>query len=334
MAVVWNKEIAKDRSVEVNRDNDASATRAFLVRVDDPTTPLSQIRAAPGINLGDVHPDEADLSCESIDVSAEDDSGLLYAVTFKYAPVEPEEEDDGDGEGGSGSGDEDEPNNLGWSGSSSVSSEPTFTDVNGDTMTNSAGDPLEDLEAERAQFHLSLTMEYPRHDGPNGWVTHARKYTNTVNSDVWNGGVEGQWKCQGSSAKLNSARRGEGGALVYFWEVTWDFAFRADFWALRPWDIGFNELVDEDGEPYESPGISTGDEGGSGSGGGGCEGVAGRRSILGQDGKPVRQPVALQNGKAKPACERPNALYFEVYTKEEFSPVFGEVFTPGVAPLP
>jgi len=217
-----------------------------------------------------------------------------------------------------------------------------FPDVNGHVSTNSAGDQLAGLEAERAQFHLTYTTFYSRHnDGPGpvvvrGWRDLAKEYTNAVNSDVWNGGQPGQWKCQGCSAKLDSDRNGADGALRFFWEVTWDFAFRADYWAIRPWDIGFNELVDENGAPAPTYGISTGDvedEGSEGSGSGGdgpCGGNLNRRAIKGQDGKPVRQPVALSNGVAKAPCLRPDELWFDVYEPLPFGTVFGEVRTPGL----
>lgn len=55
-----------------------------------------------------------------------------------------------------------------------------------------------------------------------------------------------------------------------------------------------------------------------------------RAQIKGQDGKPVRQPVALQNGMAKAAGDPPDALAFEVYEKVDFMAPFGQVFTPGI----
>lgn len=336
MAIVWSRESAKDRGLSVKRDDGGSATRSFIVRVDDPSTALSAIMAEPGISIGDVHPTEVDLFCESIDVSAADDSGMLYEVSFDYTPnpeQEPEDPED--------PGSDDRPGEIdgkipSWSASSSVSSEPTFTDVDGNTITNSAGDPLEDIEVERAQFHLQLTQYYISHaDNPPvvGWLGRIKQFTNAVNNDQWNGGAPGQWKCQGASAKLNVDRQGEGGAARVFWEVTWDFAYREDYWVLRPWDIGFNELVDENGDPAPTPYISGGDGGEDiGSGGseddGPCAGGLGRRAILGQDGKPVRQPVALEQGVAKAPCLRPNSLWFQVYRAEDFGPAFGEVFTP------
>lgn len=50
--------------------------------------------------------------------------------------------------------------------------------------------------------------------------------------------------------------------------------------------------------------------------------------ILGQDGKPVRQPVALRNGIAKEPCEAPDELLFFVYERANFMRQFGELTTP------
>ena len=349
MAVVWTRETARDRSLELQREDGDSAGRSWLVRVDDPATTLKAIQESTNVSIDDAHPTEPGLNCERISVRAADDTGLLYVVTADYTPLEA----DSSSGSGEGSGDDGESEVEGkfsqWSGSSSVASEPVFLDRDGNVMTNSAGDPLEGLEAEKAQFHLTYTTFYNRHnDGPGpvverGWVPLARRFTNAVNGIPWNGGQPGQWKCQGCSAKLDSDRNGADGALRFFWEVTWDFAFRADYWALRPWDIGFNELVDENGDPAPTYGISTGDvedEGRDGSGSDGpCEGNLNRRAIKGADGKPVRQPVALLNGVAKAPCLRPEELWFEVYPLDNpsgdpeepsFNNQFGEVRTPGL----
>ena len=332
MTVVWTRELAKGRGLSEKKDSPTSKSRSWLVRVDDPTTSLGDIKAGTNVTVGEPDPSDVNFICVSLDVRSTDETGMLYEVSAEFEP-------NPDPEGSSGDDDDPPPGSIdgktpSWSASSSVSSEPTYLDVNGNTMTNSAGDPLEDLEMERAQFHLQKTEFYLSHAGDDGWVAHSRQFTNAINADVWNGGQPGQWKCQGSSAKLNSDQLGENGTLRYYWEVTWDFAFREDYWVLQPWDIGFNELVDENGDPAPTPYISGGDSGEDiGSGGsegddGPCAGGLGRRAILGQDGKPVRQPVALEQGVAKAPCLRPNSLWFQVYKAEDFDPKFGEVFTP------
>lgn len=337
MAVVWSRETARDRGLSISNEGTNKASRSFLVRVDDPSTSLSSIAADPGVELGDPHPDDITLTCDSIDVRPSDDDGLLYVVSFSYVEAEPEEPEEEDPQPGGIDG-------LipTWGASSSVVSEGIYKDAAGNTMTNSAGDPLEDLQAERAEFRLTLTQYYLSHaDTGNeiaqrGWLWRSRNFTNRVNSDNWNGGVYGQWKCQGSSARLQIDKGGAGGTQRIYWEVTWEFAYHPDGWFLRPWDIGFNELVDENGDPVEVGGISTGDGYWDGGGSwdqddGGSAGACNdynRRSIKGVDNKPVRQPVALENGRAKAACERPNALFFEIYEAVEFGPAFGELFTP------
>ncbi len=103
------------------------------------------------------------------------------------------------------------------------------------------------------------------------------------------------------------------GETNVYWEITWEFAYRADKWTLKPWDIGFAQLVNEDGEPTQAGSL--------------------RAQIKGQDGKPVRQPVALAGGVAKPAGERPDICNapngFDVYHEKDFTTPFGELFTPG-----
>ena len=300
MSIIFAREIPKERGASgKNKDGD-EYTRGFLVRTDSPTESLVDVSNAPGIGYYDPHPDNSSCKMESYDIKAADDSGLLYVVSFKYKKLPPDEQEDPE-DPKPGSMDFKPPV---WGGSSSVVVGPVYQDKNGDTMTNTAGDPLEGLEAERAEERLTLTQYYSSH---TEWMSLARDYTNAVNNAEWNGGGARTWKCQGCSKKLNIETK-EGATLIY-WEVTWEFAYKADEWTLKPWDIGFAQLVDEDGAP-----TTNGDM---------------RALIKGQDGKPVRQPVALENGMAKQPGEKPNALSFLIYRELGFHVPFGEVFTPG-----
>jgi hypothetical protein len=309
MAVVWNRYCPLERSHGGKHQETYTYEEVYLIRTDDPAEPMTNVRAAPGIEYLQEHPDDASCQALEFDVKPEGDSGLLYKMRIRYAAPPPDAEK------------EDSPQQPGqisglmklpvWGASSSVTSGPCFQHYpnagdNGtlETITNSAGDPLEGLEKEQAGFRLTLTQYFASH---NGWRGRAIQYTNSINDAAWNGGGPGYWKCQGCSARLQTEN--VGGVTVVFWEVNWEFEGKDGGWNLAPWDVGFAQLVDENGEP---------------------EGYGDKRAqIKGQDGKPVRQPVALNNdGTAKPAGAKPDALDFRVYPEQDFAGPFGELFTP------
>ena len=304
MAILWSEEIPRERSASGKFKDGTSYKRAFFVRTDSTTESLVDISNFPGIGFQAEHPDDPSALMKSFDIKPADDSGLLYVVSYDYEKANPDEKPDDP--------ENPEPPKPGsmefkppvWGGSSSVVTEPVYKDKDGAVMTNSAGDPLEGLQAERAEEKLTLTQYYPTHAG---WQQLAREYTNAINNAAWNGGGPKTWKCQGCSKKLNIENK-DGETNVY-WEITWEFAYRADEWTLKPWDIGFAQLVDQDGEPTQAGSL--------------------RAQIKGQDGKPVRQPVALEGGVAKAAGQAPDALTFFVYQEKDFTTPFGELFTPG-----
>lgn len=311
MAIQWCREIPRERSLSGKKDDGAKYQRAFLVRTDTPTESLVNISNQPGIALGDAYPGDASVQCDSYDVKAADDTGLIYRVSFEYTkqkpedpPPDPENPPDGPNHGG---------RLPTWSANSSVTSGPVFKDNANNIITNSAGDPLEGLEKEHAEFRLSKTEYWATH---TGWLANARAMTNTINDAVWNGGAIGTWKCQGCSAKLNIENKD--GVNDIYWEVTWEFAYREDTWTLTVWDVGFHELSAQRSAPSLTDSPAGGD----------CAGGAEKKVILGADNKPVRHPVALHLGVAKAPCEEPDKIPFEVYAKANFVDTFGELSTP------
>lgn len=305
MAVVWHRELPRERSQSGKYGETYVYKRAWLIRVDNPATPLPDITDAANVEWLDPHPDDETCKALEFDTKPNDASGLLYTytVTYQVPPVDNKD-----------SGQEDEPGSIEslmkvpiWSAGSSVVSVPCTKDKDGDTITNSAGDPLEDLSKEEAELRLTLVQYYPSH---TDWSGLAMEYTNAVNSDMWNGGSERTWKCQGCSAKVGSENVAS--ATMVYWEVTWEFAYRADTWNLKPWDVGFHEKCDVNGTPSAS-----GDK---------------RKTIYTVDKKPVKQPVALQDGVALPPGSPPVVIYggdgARVYQEKAFSSVFGELYTP------
>lgn len=308
MAVLNVRETSRDAAISGSRDKEnkdtRTQTRSFLVQCDSPATSPTAVFAATGLNLGDLL---NGLTLTKFRVRASDGDGMLWTVTAEYEPNLPEPEDDEDQEPIPG-GIPRKPDL--WSGSSSVTKRARYVDTFGNVMTNSAGDAFEEgCLADHAENRLTLTTYRRLH---TDWLAESEAFTNTVNLFAWNGGDAETWKCQGCSKKLNIEEK-DGQVLIY-WEITWEFAYDSDKWTWKPWDIGFNETVDENGEPQS---YGTGVQ------------APGRRTIKGADKKPVRTPVALNNGVAKAPGLKPDALEFFLYQSMDFDAQFGQVFTPG-----
>jgi hypothetical protein len=299
MGVEWVRENSRDAQFTRDFDGRPTASRSFIAKTNSPDTTSWDVVLATPVATGDTLTDGSDLVCTRVRARPSGADGMLWSVTAEYEVRIREGAD--------------QPSLSGqikfpiWSASSTVSNQGIYQDRLGNTIVNSAGDPLEDVTADVAEQRLTLTMFFLSHES---WVGPGRTYTNTVNGSVWNGGQQFEWKCQGFSAKLNAEEIA--GSTVPFWEVNVEFAYKKGGWDPKPWDIGFAQRVDESGVP-------------SGSG-------TKRAQIKGQDNKPVRQPVALAGGVAKPAGQPPDVINngngVDYYLALDFS-VFGEVYTPG-----
>jgi hypothetical protein len=301
MGVEWIRETARDAQFTRGEDGKTTAARSWLAKTDSPATSAQEVIQAAPVSVGSVLSGDSDLRCTQVRARANSADGMLWTVTADYE-VRPDPEAP-------------PPDDLSgqikapiWSASSTVSNQAITLDRFGNTIKNSAGDPLEGVTADVAEFRLTLTTFYLSHAQ---WLEPARLYTNAINFGSWNGGLPGRWKCQGFSAKLNAEEIS--GSTVIFWEVNIEFAYKKDGWNPRPWDIGFAQRVNDQGVPS-----STGTK---------------RAQIKGQDNKPVRQPVALNNnGIARepglPPLVINNEQGVDYYEPLDFS-VFGQVYTPG-----
>lgn len=297
MAVVGWRETAKGSGVSGKFGESNTYKRCFLIRVDHPATSKVAICRAPGVVYGSPHPDQADCKAMDFDLAMSDDVGLWWTLSVSYYMPPPGEV----------------PTEAGipedsWAASGGTSTAPAFEDIDGYAIVNSAGDPLEGLERENDDISWTLTKCY--YD--LSWNSLRLSQSNTVNASAWNSGAAGTWKVnfRGAQKKAvtkttasgtgaapsdgsNAANDGTEDKLEY-WETTWEFRYRSGGWELKPWDVGFNELV-------------------SGQ----------RQAIVGADGKAVKQPAALNsNGTAKTPGSAPDVLAFEVYGSSNFN-VFG-----------
>ena len=300
MAVVSTTELLRGTGVSGKYGETFHFTRKWKVRCDTLTTPKTAIVDAVGVWYGSPHPDFAVCIAMEFDCADGDESGLWWDVTWKYYVPTSESEPDPE---------TDIPVDS-WAATGGTTTGPCWKDKDGVVITNSAGDPLEDLEKEQSEFGWTLTKNYLN----TTWQLTAMAYSNAVNSVGWvDGGDERCWKCSFKGASKKSLTLADGTKIEY-WETQWEFFYRAptvnpDFtttagWDLTPWDIGFAQKVDADGTPTSS----------------GTK----RAAIKGQDKKPVKSPVALDgNGMAKPAGEPPDTLQFRVYQEQPFATAFG-----------
>lgn len=289
MSVVVCVETARGTGVSGKYGESFTFTRKWIVRVDSPSTPRTLIARAPGIVFGDGHPDFSNHRAMEFDCTEESGDGMMWSVTVKYyIPPVDKTPDDATGM----------PKDA-WSASGSTITIPVFEDKDGETIVNSARDPLEGVERESSEFSLTLTKCY----ADLAWSAIAKNQSNTVNGSTWNSSPARTWKVAFRSASKKEATSSSANTTKPYWETVWEFTYREETWDFKPWDVGFNQLVDSTGSP--------------------SSGGAARAAILGADKKPVKSPVALSNGIAKTAGSTPDALEFRVYRETSFS-VFGE----------
>lgn len=291
MAVVACLETARGTGVSGKFGESFTFTRKWIVRVDSPFTSRTLIARAPGVVFGAGHPDFASHRAMEFDCTEESGDGMMWSITVRYY-IPPVENTPSSSTG--------LPTDN-WSGSGSTITIPVFEDKDGLKIVNSAKDPLEGAERESSEVTLNLTKCY----SDMAWSSVARSQTNTVNSSTWNGSPARTWKVAFKSASKKEATSSSADTTQPYWETTWEFAYRQETWDFKPWDVGFNQLVNSSGTPTSS----------------GTQ----RAAILGADKKPVKAPVALASGVAKAAGSAPDALTFKLYKETDFS-VFG---TPG-----
>ena len=267
-------------------------SETWLVRVDapPPTTTAMAILTAPGIGYGTAHPTFTSCKAMSWNYAAADAVGLAWYVTVQYiVPIVEVDPSTG------------LPMDV-WTAKGQQVSLPFYKDKDGAVLKNSAGDPLEGMEYELTFLSWSLVRSYATLAVATSAIS---SIIDKTNSDSWSIGTAGQYKAttSGFQKKIIITQSGATQTAARYWEVAYDIDFKKDGWNVKPWDMGFNERCDSSGTP-------------TGSG-------TSRKAILGVDGKPVRQPVALSGGVALAPGSAPVALDFAPYASTSFTSFFG-----------
>jgi hypothetical protein len=169
------------------------------------------------------------------------DSERLIQVDVTYEGWEEEEQEPQDPQ-------EDESTWLRITISSSQITKPA-TDNEGRSFTNSAGDPVDGLEAESALLVLTYTNEAVVSPAFRQFY----KYLNACNNDTYLGFQPYTLRCTGISAEYDKAKQA--------WRVSVEFTHNPDGWEIVYYDAGFNEIdggqrraiLDQRGNPVNQP---------------------------------------------------------------------------------
>ena len=293
MAVVNYQRIVEGASLSGKFAESFQITEKWQIRTDSPAT--SKVEIATCVTdayFGAAHFEIPACKAMEFDLAPDGRDGLRWTLTVKYYVPPVTKTPKENGL----------PEDV-WEGIGGTTNVPAFLDKDGVAITNAAEDPIEGLEKERQERGWSLTKFY---ETESAWVLDRAFFAGTVNDASWGGGAAKTWKCDFKSAKRREVSKFDGdddGGVLSYVETQWEFRYDPDTWKSMPWDVGFMELV-------------------SGQ----------RKSIVGSDGKPVKQPVALNSdGTKKPAGTAPSVINAgagaELYAAANFTAVFG---TPAV----
>ena len=263
---------SRSMTVKVGDQGGFSWERSFAVRVSDPSTPLMSILAAPNIGLWAPHPEDMFSRAQSFSVKPRGDSSLTYDVTVSYSAVEIKNENRQEQPPGTppGTTDLSLPAPV-WSGGTSLEEVPFEVDADGNMVANSAKVPFPESSTMSPRRSLTCARAYPAYAD---YVAAAKAFVGKTNSGTWGGEAAECWLC--ASSRWSWKAENVGGDNLRYVEATFEFQFDPKKHRAMYLDLGFQKRgTDGKLEP-----------------------------ILGKDGKPVREPVAL-NGSGQPMDPAP-----------------------------
>jgi len=202
--------------------------RKWVVEVDDPTTPQTDIVNAPGVSFLTPHPEAYYCRAMNASVSNYNGSRWHYEVTWDYELPKQANVD---------------PNPLAradiWKWSTGGLQVPAlyYYDT-GDVLKvlqNSANDFFEGATTDISTLQASISGNRQTFD-----YGLATTVTNAVNSAPYLGGDPYTWKCSGIAA--NPAVEVVNEQEIRYWQVEVTLEYRPDGWPLQLPNIGWNYL--------------------------------------------------------------------------------------------
>jgi len=208
--------------------------RKWVVEVNDPATPQTDIVNSVGVAFTYPHPEASYCIAMNVAVSNYNGSRWHYEVTWDYELPKQQNVD---------------PNPLAradiWKWSTGGLQVPAlyYYDT-GDTLKvlqNSAQDFFEGVTADISTLQASISGNRQTFD-----YGLATMVTNTVNAYSYLGGAPYTWKCSGIAA--NPAVEVVNEQEIRYWQVEVTLEYRPDGWPLQLPNIGWNYLDPTDGK--------------------------------------------------------------------------------------
>lgn len=201
--------------------------RKWVVEVDDPTTPQTDIANAPGVSFLTPHPEAVYCRALRASVSNYNGSRWHYEVTWDYELPKQENPDQ---------------NPLArpdiWKWTTGGLQVPALYYYDGNTLktlTNTADDFFEGATTDISTLQASISANRPTFD-----YSLAQAVTNTVNSDNYLGAEPYTWKCSGISGQPAVEVVNE--VEIRYWQIETTLEYRPDGWPLQLPNIGWNYL--------------------------------------------------------------------------------------------
>jgi hypothetical protein len=201
--------------------------RKWVVEVDNPTTPQTDIVNAPGVSFLNPHPEA--FYCLAMNASVSNYSGSRwhYEVTWDYELPKQQNPDQ---------------NPLArpdiWKWTTGGLSVPALYYYDGSTLKplqNSANDFFEGATTDISTLQASISGNRATFD-----YGLAQAVANSINSDTYLGGPPGTWKCGGISGQPAVEVVNE--AEIRYWQVEVSLEYRPDKWNLQLPNVGWNYL--------------------------------------------------------------------------------------------
>ena len=201
--------------------------RKWVVEVNDPTTPQTDIVNAPGVSFLTPHPEA--FYCLAMNASVSNYSGSRwhYEVTWDYELPKQQNPDQ---------------NPLArpdiWKWTTGGLSVPALYYYDGSTLKplqNSADDFFEGATTDISTLQASISGNRATFD-----YGLAQAVANSINSDTYLGGPPGTWKCGGISGQPAVEVVNE--AEIRYWQVEVSLEYRPDKWNLQLPNVGWNYL--------------------------------------------------------------------------------------------